>query len=74
MSLLHAPSGDATGPCYRCLFPEPPPPGTVPSCAEAGVLGVLPGVVGSLMASEAIKATVGLGEPLIGTLAHFTTR
>lgn len=59
------------GPCYRCLFPAPPPPGTVPSCAEAGVLGVLPGVVGSLQALEAIKLIVGIGRPLIGRLVLF---
>ena len=56
------------GPCYRCLFPEPPPPGTVPSCAEGGVLGVLPGLVGSLQALEAIKLIIGEGEPLVGKL------
>jgi len=56
------------GPCYRCLFPEPPPPGLVPSCAEAGVLGVLPGIMGSLQAMEAIKIILGIGEPLIGRL------
>ena len=56
------------GPCYRCLFPDPPPPGEVPSCAEAGVLGVLPGIVGSLQALEAIKLILGIGEPLIGRL------
>jgi sulfur-carrier protein adenylyltransferase/sulfurtransferase len=59
------------GPCYRCLFPEPPPPGSVPSCAEAGVLGVLPGVVGLLQAVEAIKLILGLGESLVGRLLHF---
>ena len=59
------------GPCYRCLYPEPPPPGMVPSCAEGGVLGVLPGIVGSLQASEAIKLVLGIGEPLIGTLLYF---
>ena len=59
------------GPCYRCLFPEPPEPGTVPSCAEAGVLGVLPGVVGTVQAIEAIKLLLGIGEPLIGRLLHF---
>lgn len=58
------------GPCYRCLFPEPPPPGTVPSCAEGGVLGVLPGLVGTLQATEAIKLLAGLGSPLIGRLLH----
>ncbi len=59
------------GPCYRCLFPEPPPPGLVPSCAEGGVLGVLPGIVGSLQANEAIKLIAGLGEPLIGRFVIF---
>jgi molybdopterin/thiamine biosynthesis adenylyltransferase/rhodanese-related sulfurtransferase len=56
------------GPCYRCLFPEPPPPGLVPSCAEGGVLGVLPGIVGALQATEALKLILGIGEPLIGRL------
>src|SRR5690606_29231492 len=56
------------GPCYRCLFPEPPPPGLVPSCAEGGVLGVLPGVIGMIQATEAIKLILGVGEPLIGRL------
>jgi adenylyltransferase/sulfurtransferase len=56
------------GPCYRCLFPEPPPPGLVPSCAEGGVLGVLPGVIGSIQATEALKLILGIGEPLIGRL------
>ena len=56
------------GPCYRCLYPEPPPPGLVPSCAEGGVLGVLPGVVGTIQATEAIKVLLGIGEPLIGRL------
>ena len=54
------------GPCYRCLYPEPPPPGLVPSCAEGGVLGVLPGIVGTIQATEAIKLILGVGEPLIG--------
>jgi sulfur-carrier protein adenylyltransferase/sulfurtransferase len=58
----------AGGPCYRCLFPEPPPPGLVPSCAEGGVLGVLPGVIGTIQATEAIKVLTGIGEPLIGRL------
>jgi molybdopterin/thiamine biosynthesis adenylyltransferase/rhodanese-related sulfurtransferase/molybdopterin converting factor small subunit len=58
----------ARGPCYRCLFREPPPPGLVPSCAEGGVLGVLPGVVGALQALEAIKLVLGIGEPLVGRL------
>ncbi|HEV8304806.1 MAG TPA: molybdopterin-synthase adenylyltransferase MoeB [Gemmatimonadales bacterium] len=56
------------GPCYRCLFPEPPPPGLVPSCAEGGVLGVLPGLVGTIQATEAIKLILGVGEPLAGRL------
>ena len=56
------------GPCYRCLFPAPPPPGLVPSCAEGGVLGVLPGTVGTLQATEAIKLILGIGEPLVGRL------
>jgi adenylyltransferase/sulfurtransferase len=59
------------GPCYRCLFPVPPDPGAVPSCAEGGVLGVLPGIVGTLQALEAIKLIVGIGEPLLGRLIHF---
>jgi molybdopterin/thiamine biosynthesis adenylyltransferase/rhodanese-related sulfurtransferase len=54
------------GPCYRCLYPEPPPPGLVPSCAEGGVLGVLPGVIGVIQATESIKLLTGIGEPLIG--------
>jgi molybdopterin/thiamine biosynthesis adenylyltransferase/rhodanese-related sulfurtransferase len=56
------------GPCYRCLFPEPPPHGTVPSCEEAGVLGFLPGVIGNIQAAEAVKWICGIGEPLIGRL------
>ena len=59
------------GPCYRCLYPEPPPPGSVPSCAQAGVLGVLPGIVGSLQALEAIKLLLGAGESLSGKLLKF---
>jgi molybdopterin/thiamine biosynthesis adenylyltransferase len=59
------------GPCYRCLFPQPPPPELAPSCAEGGVLGVLPGVIGSLQASEAIKLALGIGEPLVGRLLLF---
>lgn len=58
----------AHGPCYRCLYPEPPPPGLVPSCAEGGVLGVLPGIVGTLQATEVLKLITGAGEPLIGRL------
>jgi sulfur-carrier protein adenylyltransferase/sulfurtransferase len=59
------------GPCYRCLFPEPPPPESVPNCAQAGVLGVLPGIIGTLQAIETIKLIVGIGEPLVGRLVHF---
>jgi sulfur-carrier protein adenylyltransferase/sulfurtransferase len=59
------------GPCYRCLFPEPPAPGAVPNCAEAGVLGVLPGIVGMVQAIEAIKLILGVGETLVGRLLHF---
>jgi adenylyltransferase/sulfurtransferase len=58
-------------PCYRCLFPHPPPPGAVPSCAEAGVFGVLPGIIGSIQAVEAIKLIIGKGDPLIGRLLLF---
>ena len=56
------------GPCYRCLFPEPPPPGAVPSCAEGGVLGVLPGIIGTIQATEAVKLIIGKGESLVGRL------
>ena len=56
------------GPCYRCLFPEPPPPGLVPSCAEGGVLGVLPGTIGTIQATEALKMLLGIGSPLTGKL------
>jgi adenylyltransferase/sulfurtransferase len=56
------------GPCYRCLFPEPPPPGLVPSCAEGGVFGVLPGTIGTIQATEALKLILGIGSPLIGRL------
>jgi molybdopterin/thiamine biosynthesis adenylyltransferase/rhodanese-related sulfurtransferase len=59
------------GPCYRCLFPEPPPPGSVPNCAQAGVLGVLPGIIGTIQANEAIKLILGVGEPLVGRLLYF---
>ena len=61
------------GPCYRCLFPEPPPPGAAPSCAEAGVLGVLPGLVGCVQAVEVMKLILGAGRPLIGRMLHFDT-
>jgi molybdopterin/thiamine biosynthesis adenylyltransferase/rhodanese-related sulfurtransferase len=59
------------GPCYRCLFPQPPPPELAPSCAEGGVLGVLPGIIGSIQANEALKLALGIGEPLIGRLLLF---
>jgi adenylyltransferase/sulfurtransferase len=60
--------GGEDGPCYRCLYPEPPPPGLVPSCAEGGVLGVLPGLLGVIQATEVVKLILGVGEPLIGRL------
>lgn len=59
------------GPSYRCLYPEPPPPGEVPSCAEGGVLGILPGVIGCIQATETIKLILGIGEPLVGRLLHY---
>lgn len=61
------------GPCYRCLYPEPPPPGMAPSCAEAGVLGVLPGLIGTIQAVETIKLILGKGDSLAGRLLHFNT-
>jgi molybdopterin/thiamine biosynthesis adenylyltransferase len=61
------------GPCYRCLYPEPPPPGAVPSCAEAGVIGVLPGLVGSVMAMEALKVLAGRGQSLMGRLLIYNS-
>lgn len=60
--------GHEAGPCYRCMFPEPPPPGLVPSCAEGGVLGILPGTIGTIQATEAIKLVMGIGKPLIGRM------
>jgi molybdopterin/thiamine biosynthesis adenylyltransferase/rhodanese-related sulfurtransferase len=60
--------GAPLGPCYRCLYPEPPPPGLVPSCAEGGVLGILPGLLGVIQATETIKLILGIGEPLVGRL------
>jgi sulfur-carrier protein adenylyltransferase/sulfurtransferase len=63
--------GSPDGPCYRCLYPEPPPPGLVPSCAEGGVLGVLPGIVGTIQAAETLKLIIGKGDPLIGRLMLF---
>jgi molybdopterin/thiamine biosynthesis adenylyltransferase/rhodanese-related sulfurtransferase len=65
--------GTEEGPCYRCLYPEPPPPGLVPSCAEGGVLGILPGLVGVIQATEVIKLILGIGEPLIGRLLLIET-
>lgn len=61
----------ARGPCYRCLYPEPPPPGAVPSCAEGGVLGVLPGLIGMIQATETMKLLLGLGSSLVGRLLHY---
>jgi sulfur-carrier protein adenylyltransferase/sulfurtransferase len=63
--------GYPDGPCYRCLYPEPPPPGLVPSCAEGGVLGVLPGIVGTIQAAETLKLILGKGQPLVGRLLLF---
>jgi molybdopterin/thiamine biosynthesis adenylyltransferase/rhodanese-related sulfurtransferase len=67
VSVFAAPNG----PCYRCVFPEPPPPGLVPTCAEAGVLGVLPGVIGTIQATEAIKLILGIGDSLVGRLVVY---
>jgi adenylyltransferase/sulfurtransferase len=70
-SIFAAPAGLAAseaGPCYRCVYPQPPPPGLVPSCAEGGVLGILPGLIGLIQATETIKLVLGIGEPLIGRL------
>lgn len=64
LSVFHADKG----PCYRCMFPEPPPPGLVPSCAEGGVLGILPGTIGTMQATEALKLILGIGEPMIGRM------
>ncbi|GMQ81776.1 MAG: molybdopterin-synthase adenylyltransferase MoeB [Rhodothermia bacterium] len=63
--------GTADGPCYRCVYPDPPPPGMVPSCAEGGVLGVLPGILGSIQATEVVKMICGIGDPLVGRLLLF---
>ena len=71
LSLLHATVKGMTGPCYRCVYPEPPPADTVLSCAEGGVFGALPGIIGSLMATEAVKYIVGLGESTTGKLTHY---
>lgn len=65
------PDGTVDGPCYRCLYPEPPPPGIIPSCSEAGVLGVLAGTIGVLQAVEALKLVLGIGRPLTGTLMTY---
>ena len=67
VSVFHA----AEGPCYRCLYPTPPPPGLVPSCTEGGVLGILPGTVGAMQATEVVKLILGIGEPLIGRLLRY---
>jgi len=61
-------------PCYRCLFPQAPPPGTVPNCATAGVLGVLPGTIGAMQATEAIKLILGVGDPLTGAVVYYDAR
>ena len=68
---LKNPDNGEKGPCYRCLYPEPPEPGSVPSCAEGGVVGVLPGIIGTLQANEVIKLILGIGKPLIGRLTTF---
>src|ERR1051325_10239239 len=69
---LKNPDTQENGPCYRCMYPEPPDPGSVPSCAEGGVLGVLPGIIGTLQANEVIKLILGVGRPLIGRLVFFS--
>ncbi len=71
VSVFYPGRSEAPGPCYRCLFPEPPPPELAPSCAEAGVLGVLPGVIGLLQSIEAVKLILGIGDPLVGRLLYF---
>ncbi|MEZ4630826.1 MAG: molybdopterin-synthase adenylyltransferase MoeB [Deinococcales bacterium] len=72
ISLFHSPQANGEkGLCYRCLYPKPPPKGSVPSCAEAGVFGALPGVIGSMMAVEAIKYLLGLGESIAGKMLHY---
>ena len=71
LSVFDAGRHRGVSPCYRCLFPEPPPPEAAPNCAEAGVLGVLPGVIGVLQATEVLKLLLGIGEPLSGRLLHF---
>lgn len=72
VSVFWPSSPDLKGPCYRCLFPEPPPPELAPSCADAGVLGVVPGIVGISQATEALKLTLGLGKPLVGRLLLYS--
>src|SRR5450432_1165997 len=69
---LKNPDTNENGPCYRCLYPEPPDPGSVPSCAEGGVVGVLPGIIGTLQANEVIKLILGIGRPAIGRLTTFS--
>ena len=69
---LKNPDTGEPGPCYRCMFPEPPDPGSVPSCAEGGVIGVLPGIIGTLQANEVIKLILGVGKPAIGRLTFFS--
>src|SRR6188474_3095408 len=69
---LKNPDTGERGPCYRCMFPEPPDPGSVPSCAEGGVIGVLPGIIGTLQANEVIKLILGVGKPAIGKLTFFS--
>jgi adenylyltransferase/sulfurtransferase len=69
---LKNPETGEAGPCYRCMFPEPPDPGSVPSCAEGGVIGVLPGIIGTLQANEVIKLILGVGKPAIGKLTFFS--
>jgi len=71
VSVFDAGRHRGVAPCYRCLFPEPPPSASAPDCAKAGVLGVLPGVIGLLQATETIKLLLGIGEPLRGRLLHF---
>src|SRR6185503_12866250 len=70
---LKNPDTGERGPCYRCMFPEPPDPGSVPSCAEGGVIGVLPGIIGTLQANEVIKLILGVGKPAIGKLTFFSS-
>jgi adenylyltransferase/sulfurtransferase len=69
---LKNPESGERGPCYRCMFPEPPDPGSVPSCAEGGVIGVLPGIIGTMQANEVIKLILGVGKPAIGKLTFFS--